>query len=82
MINEMKKFVADKHLSADWIFAYQSDEAQKALANQGLPNYLQLYDIANIPTLYLLDNEKHIIAKDLNIDQLDQLLQLKSKTRK
>jgi thiol-disulfide isomerase/thioredoxin len=78
LINEMKSFVNDKHLSNDWIFAYQTDEAQKAIAKQGVPNYLQLYDIADIPTLYLLDAEKHIIAKDLNIDQLDQLIQVKS----
>ena len=82
MVSEMKKFVNDKHLNKDWIFAYQTDEAQKELAKQGVPNYLQLYDIANIPTLYLLDNEKHIIAKDLSIDQLDQLIQLKSKAGK
>jgi thiol-disulfide isomerase/thioredoxin len=80
LIKEMKSFVNDKHFSNDWIFAYQTDEAQKAIAKQGVPNYLQLYDLADIPTLYLLDAEKHIIAKDLNIDQLDRLIQLKSKS--
>lgn len=78
-VNAMKNFISDKHLSKDWIFAYQTEEAQKLLSKRGLPNYLQLYDVANIPTLYLLDAEKHIIAKDLNIDQLNRLIQLKSK---
>jgi len=78
LINEMKNYVNSKHFNNDWIFAYQNDEAQQAIAKQGVPNYLQLYDIADIPTLYLLDAEKHIIAKDLNIDQLDRLIKLKS----
>jgi len=78
LINEMRNYVNSKHFNNDWIFAYQTDEAQQAIAKQGVPNYLQLYDIADIPTLYLLDAEKHIIAKDLNIEQLNQLIQLKS----
>ncbi|MHB8208366.1 redoxin domain-containing protein [Mucilaginibacter sp.] len=80
LVNEMKSYVNNKHFNNDWIFAYQTDEAQKTIAKQGVPNYLQLYDIADIPTLYLLDAEKHIIAKDLNTDQLDRLIQLKSKS--
>ncbi|WP_461452444.1 hypothetical protein [Mucilaginibacter sp.] len=45
----MKDFIKDKHLSADWIFAYQTKEQEKTIADQGMLHYLQLYDIANFP---------------------------------
>ena len=43
------------------------------------PGYKQLYDITQTPTLYLLDKDKHIIAKKLNWLQLNELLQVKWK---
>ena len=43
------------------------------------PSYRQLYDIQQTPTLYLLDKNKNIIAKKLNLGQMNELLQLKIK---
>jgi hypothetical protein len=45
----------------------------------GKPGYKQLYDVYQTPVLYLLDKDKNIIAKKLNHNQLDDLLQLKMK---
>ncbi|MEN9298244.1 MAG: hypothetical protein RLZZ429_557, partial [Bacteroidota bacterium] len=45
----------------------------------GVPNYRQLYDIFKTPTLYLLDKDKRIIAKQLSLEQFDDLITTKSK---
>jgi hypothetical protein len=39
------------------------------------PNFRQLYDVYQTPMLYLLDAEKRIIAKKLNYEQLNDLLE-------
>jgi hypothetical protein len=41
------------------------------------PSFRQLYDVTTTPTLYLLDKEKHIIAKKLTLQQLNDLLLVK-----
>lgn len=78
MVNEMNAYIKDRRLSSDWVFAYQTAEAEKIVAESGKLNCLQLYDIADIPQLYILDAEKNIMAKGLSIDQLDHLIHIKS----
>ncbi len=71
---EMMDFIKNKKLSEDWIFAYQSDTAAKAIAESGQVNYHQRYDVYEIPSLYLLDENKRIIAKSLSLQQFDAVL--------
>ena len=73
-----KKFITEKKLSG-WTHAYQTKAAKDAEERAGVPNYRQLYDIFKTPTLYLLDKEKRIIAKQLSLEQFDDLITVKSK---
>ena len=41
---------------------------------QNTTNYHSTYDVQVTPTIYLLDENKKIIAKKLNIDQLREFL--------
>lgn len=72
-----KKFINEKKLSG-WIHTYQTRAAKEAEERAGLPNYRQLYDIFKTPTLYLLDKDKRIIAKQLSLEQFDDLITTKS----
>lgn len=71
---EMEDFMKNRKLSEDWIFAYQSDTAAKLIAEKGQLNYHQCYDIYEIPSLYLLNEDKRIIAKGLSLQQFDTVL--------
>jgi hypothetical protein len=72
-----KQFLVEKQISKDWIQAYQTKEARDAEQKAGAPNYRQLYDIFKTPTLYLLDKDKRIMAKQLTIEQFDALMDAK-----
>ncbi len=72
-----KKFIAEKKLSKDWVHAYQTKDARSAEEKAGVPNYRQLYDISKTPTLYLLDKDKHIVAKQLSLEQFDKIMEAK-----
>lgn len=74
-----KKFIAEKKLSKEWVHAYQTKEVKQQEEKAGIPNYRQLYDIFKTPTLYLLDSNKRIIAKQLSLQQFDKLMEAKSK---
>lgn len=76
-MDEYKKFITDKKLSADWLFAYQTKAARDAEQKANVPNYRQLYDMYKTPTFYLLDENKRIIAKQLSIEQFNDLLSAK-----
>ncbi|WP_032277513.1 peroxiredoxin family protein, partial [Escherichia coli] len=78
-VSSWKKFIADKKLSSDWLQAYETKEAKEATEKSGQANYRQLFDIIKTPTLYLLDKDKHIIAKQLSLEQFDELLKAKTK---
>ena len=70
------KFIGEHHLQ-NWNNVYQT----KAMEAEGIaaqkPGYRQLYDVTLIPTLYLLDKEKHIVAKKLTWQQIDDFLKVK-----
>jgi hypothetical protein len=72
-----KKFINEKKLSSEWIHAYQTAAAKLAEEKAGIPNFRQLYDIFKTPTLYLLDKDKRIIAKQLSLEQFDALMDAK-----
>ncbi|MBS1758876.1 MAG: redoxin domain-containing protein [Bacteroidetes bacterium] len=76
--NDWFNFIKDHHLE-DWINVYYSKAAEKARTDNNIPGYSQLYDVLSFPTLYLLDLDKKIVAKKLSYDQLDEILDLKTK---
>ncbi|MGI8951185.1 MAG: redoxin domain-containing protein [Chitinophagaceae bacterium] len=77
-LKNWKNFVAEHHLE-DWINVYQPAEQRRAEATSNQPNYRQLYDVFQTPTLYLLDSSKNIIAKKLSLEQFDDVIQAKIK---
>ena len=80
--NDWKQFITEHHLNG-WYHAWQTKEERQAEESAGQPNYRQLYDVFQTPTMYLLDADKHIIAKKLSIEQYDEVInaKLKSKTK-
>jgi hypothetical protein len=67
------------HNLNDWINVFQTTAQHDAEANAGRPDYRQLYDVYQTPELYLLDKDKHIIAKRLSYEQVDEVINLKLK---
>lgn len=80
MVNEAavpdwKPFI--KTNAAGWIHVHQTAALRAEEEKTGLPNFRQLYDMRSTPTLFLLDKEKRIIAKNISLHDLDRLLQQK-----
>lgn len=75
------KFIREHKLDG-WNHVYQLDEVKEAEIAAGKPGFRQLFDVYQTPILYLLDKDKNIIAKKLNYEQLDDLLQMKIKNIK
>jgi len=70
------QFIKDHNLT-DWLHVYETKEHQEATEKAGQPGFRQLYDVYQTPTIYLLDKDKHIIAKKLSYQQLDEVINLK-----
>ncbi|MFT4022380.1 MAG: DUF5106 domain-containing protein [Flavihumibacter sp.] len=70
------KYISEHNL-AGWDHMYQSEAQHEAEKNSGRAGYRQLYDVYQTPVLYLLDNEKRIVAKKLTYRQIDDLITLK-----
>lgn len=75
---EWKHFIAEKNLGG-WIHSYETQDAKVAGERAGRINYRQSYDIQKTPTIYLLDKDKRIIAKQLSLEQFDDLIEVKRK---
>jgi len=75
------QFIKDHNL-ADWVHVYETKEHQDAGEKAGQPNYRQLYDVYQTPILYLLDKDKHIVAKKLTYQQIDEVINLKLRQKK
>lgn len=73
------KYIRENKLG--WIHLYQTQSARDAEYAAGKPNFRQLYDVYQTPVLYLLDREKRIVAKKLDYLQIDDLIQLKMKSK-
>lgn len=74
-----KKFIVENKISAEWYHVYQTREDKLVEEKAGLPNYRQLYDIFKTPTVYLLDDKKRILAKQLTLEQFDALMDAKKR---
>jgi len=74
------QFIKDHNLK-DWIHVYEPKAQQESDEAAGRPGYKQLYDVYQTPILYLLDKDKHIIAKKLSYQQLDEVINLKLKKK-
>ncbi len=77
-VPDWKKFINEKGLF-DWVNVYQTKEAREAEIKSNQPGFRQLYDARLTPTLYLLDDKKRIIAKQLSIEQFDEVITVKLK---
>jgi len=77
-VGEWKTFINEHHLTT-WEHGYQTKEDMDADAKAQRPNYRQLYDVSQTPTMYLLDDKKRIIAKKLSLLQFDGLIDYKLK---
>lgn len=71
-------FINDHQLQ-DWVHVYYSKAANDARVNNQIPSYYQLYDVQSVPTLYLLDKDKRILAKKIPFEQIDEVLDYKMK---
>ncbi|HSC54195.1 MAG TPA: redoxin domain-containing protein [Phnomibacter sp.] len=60
-----------------WVHVHQPTTMREAEEKSGTPNFRQLYDMRSTPTLYLLDANKMIVAKNVSLHDLDNLLDLK-----
>jgi len=56
-----------------WVHVHQPEAMRDAEEKAGRPNFRQLYDMRSTPTLFLLDAEKRIIAKNVSLLDLDKL---------
>ncbi len=77
---EWQKFITD-HKLTEWAHVYKTKEMEAADLAEQKPGFRQLYDITSTPVLYLLDKDKNIIGKKLTILQLNELLEVKWKTK-
>lgn len=77
-VADWKPFI--KQHAIGWTHVHQTSEMKAEEIKNNQPNYHQLYDVKTTPTLFLLDKEKHIIAKNLSLEDLNKVLQQKIKT--
>ncbi|MBC7947526.1 MAG: DUF5106 domain-containing protein [Chitinophagaceae bacterium] len=71
-------FINEHHLG-EWTNVYYSKAEEKSRVDANIPGYSQLYDVQTLPTVYLLDKDKRIVAKKLTWQQIDDILQIKIK---
>lgn len=71
------KVFIQKHELGDWVNVYETEAQRKMIEQAQQPSFRQLYDVIQTPTLYLLDEEKRIIAKKLTPEQMNEILQIK-----
>ena len=61
----------------DWVHLYQTVQMRVAEQTNKVPGFKQAYDVFQTPTIYLLDEQKRIVAKKINPEQVDEFLQFK-----
>ena len=71
-----REFINTYNLQS-WVNVYQTEKQKKENDDAKKPSYKQLYDVTQTPTLYLLDKDKHIIAKKLTWQQIEDVLEMK-----
>ena len=65
-----------------WVHVHQTAAMRSEEEKAGKPNFRQLYDMRSTPTLFLLDKDKKIIAKNIGVTDLDNVLDQKIKQQK
>jgi thiol-disulfide isomerase/thioredoxin len=60
-----------------WIHMYQTPQMRTVEQSKQIPGFKQTYDVFQTPTIYLLDDQKRILAKKINPEQVDEFLQFK-----
>jgi thiol-disulfide isomerase/thioredoxin len=78
-LKDWPKFISEH--APEWIHVHQSASMRTQEEKAGKPNFRQLYDMRSTPTLYLLDKDKRIIAKNIGVTDLENVLQEKIKQR-
>ncbi|MBS1744306.1 MAG: redoxin domain-containing protein [Bacteroidetes bacterium] len=67
-----------EHKMGDWINVYQTKEMEKADEAAQRASFRQLFDVTMTPTIFLLDKDKKIIGKKLNLEQLNDIINMKT----
>ena len=75
-----KKFISENKLTG-WIHTHESNAVRIASEKAKQMNFRQAYDIYKTPTFYLLDKDKRIIAKQLSMEQFDEIIKLKKQSK-
>jgi thiol-disulfide isomerase/thioredoxin len=71
-------YIREHHL-AGWVHMYQTPDMKEEEAKNNLPNFRQSYDVFQTPTIYLLDDQKRILAKKIGPEQIGEFLQVHRK---
>lgn len=75
------KYIRENKLK-DWLHVYQTEQTKSRINTEGKPSYRQLYDVYQTPMIYLLDKDKHIVAKKLTYLQVDEFMEAKRNATK
>jgi hypothetical protein len=80
MVNESaladwKPFI--RKFGKGWTHVHQTEALRKEEEQSGKPGFRQLYDMRSTPSLFLLDKDKKIIAKNISLNDLDKVLEQK-----
>jgi len=70
------KYIREHQLEG-WVHLYQTPQMKQAEAANNLPGFRQTYDVYQTPTIYLLDEQKRIVAKKISPEQVDEFLEFK-----
>lgn len=62
-----------------WVHVHQTKVMREAEEKANIPNFRQLYDMRSTPTLFLLDKDKRIIAKNVTVTDVNRLILQKVK---
>lgn len=66
-----------RRIGKGWVHVHQTKEMRDAEEKSKQPNFRQLYDMRSTPTLFLLDKDKRIVAKNLGLEDLNNVLMQK-----
>lgn len=73
-------FIADKKLQG-WEHWYESLDMRNENIRKNIPNFRQNYDVYQTPTIYLLDENKRIVAKKISPEQIHDFLEFQKKKK-
>ena len=79
-IKEWKPFIQKN--GKGWVHVHQTKDMRAEEEKTQQPNFRQLYDMRSTPTLFLLDKDKRIVAKNLGLEDLNNVLEQKAKQAK